>query len=113
MRRQEIAMTAEKSPTLSRGKHKVLLVDDHPLVRRGLADLLGREPDLEMCGEACDVSEALREVERTSPDLVVIDLTLKARPAPHFTRLAGSGFGVGGCEDNCKRQLGLHMRGRS
>jgi DNA-binding NarL/FixJ family response regulator len=58
-------------------KHRVLLVDDHPLVRRGLADVIAREPDLETCGEADDVSEALREVERTNPDVVVIDLTLK------------------------------------
>jgi DNA-binding NarL/FixJ family response regulator len=58
-------------------KHRVLLVDDHPLVRRGLADVIEREPDLETCGEAGDVQEALREVERTKPDIVVIDLTLK------------------------------------
>jgi len=63
-----------KGPTR---KFRVLLVDDHPLVRRGLADVIAREPDLETCGEAGDVLEALREVERTKPDLVVIDLTLK------------------------------------
>ncbi len=58
-------------------KFRVLLVDDHPLVRRGLAEVIAREPDLETCGEAADVLEALREVERTNPDVVVIDLTLK------------------------------------
>jgi DNA-binding NarL/FixJ family response regulator len=58
-------------------KHRVLLVDDHPLVRRGLADVIAREPDLETCGEAGDVQEAIREVERTKPDVVVVDLTLK------------------------------------
>ncbi len=58
-------------------KYRVLLVDDHPLVRRGLADVIAREPDLETCGEAADVLEALREVERTRPDVVVVDLTLK------------------------------------
>jgi DNA-binding NarL/FixJ family response regulator len=55
----------------------VLLVDDHPLVRRGVADVIAREPDLEICGEAADVVEALNEVERTNPDLVVVDLSLK------------------------------------
>ena len=55
----------------------MLLVDDHPLVRRGLADVIAREPDLEVCGEAGDVPEAMREVERTHPDVVVIDLSLK------------------------------------
>jgi DNA-binding NarL/FixJ family response regulator len=58
-------------------KHRILLVDDHPLVRRGLADVIARESDMETCGEAGDVMEALQEVERTKPDVVVIDLTLK------------------------------------
>jgi DNA-binding NarL/FixJ family response regulator len=70
-------MSTETSPGLARKRIKVVLVDDHPLVRRGLADLLAREPDIEVCGEASGVSEALREVERTNPDLVVIDMTLK------------------------------------
>ena len=52
------------------GKSRVLLVDDHPLVRRGVADVIAHEADLEVCGEAADVSEALREVERAQPDLV-------------------------------------------
>jgi DNA-binding NarL/FixJ family response regulator len=58
-------------------KFRVLLVDDHPLVRRGLAEVIARETDLEMCGEAGDVQEAIREVERTKPDVAVIDLTLR------------------------------------
>jgi DNA-binding NarL/FixJ family response regulator len=58
-------------------KYRVLLVDDHPVVRRGLAEVISREPDLEACGEASDVLEAIRETERTNPDVVVVDLTLK------------------------------------
>jgi DNA-binding NarL/FixJ family response regulator len=59
------------------GKQRVLLVDDHPLVRRGLTDVIAREPDLETCGEAGDVAEALAAVERAKPNIVVVDLTLK------------------------------------
>jgi len=71
-------MIGEQSLGLTRRRSKVLLVDDHPLVRRGLADLIGREPDLEVCGEAADVAEALQEIERCRPDIVVVDLTLKS-----------------------------------
>jgi len=51
-------------------------VDDHPIVRHGLAELIGRQPDLELCGEAPDASEALRQVETTRPDLAIIDISL-------------------------------------
>jgi DNA-binding NarL/FixJ family response regulator len=70
-------MTENNSLKNHTQKCRVLLVDDHPLVRRGLADVISREPDMETCGEAGDVLEAMREVERTKPDIVVVDLTLK------------------------------------
>lgn len=57
-------------------KHKVLIVDDHPIVRHGLGELIARQPDLEMCGEASDVAEALRQVEANRPDVAVIDISL-------------------------------------
>ncbi len=55
---------------------RILIVDDHPLVRTGFAQLIGDCPDLEVCGEAGDMAEALRQVESTRPDLAVIDLSL-------------------------------------
>ena len=57
---------------------RILIVDDHPLVRRGLGQLIADEPDLEVCGEAEDVSEALRQVNDVSPDLVIVDISLKS-----------------------------------
>ena len=55
---------------------RILIVDDHPLVRTGFAQLIGDCPDLEVCGEAGDMAEALRQVDATSPDLAIIDLSL-------------------------------------
>jgi DNA-binding NarL/FixJ family response regulator len=60
-----------------RRKYKVLIVDDHPIVRRGLADLIAGRADLEVCGEADGVAEGLRQVEAAQPDLVLVDLTLR------------------------------------
>jgi DNA-binding NarL/FixJ family response regulator len=58
-------------------EYRVLIVDDHPIFRRGLANLIDQEADLEVCGEASDTAEALRLVESTCPDVAIIDLSLK------------------------------------
>ncbi len=59
------------------GKRTVFLVDDHPVLRRGLADLIGTETDLEVCGGCSGASEALRLIDMLTPDLVIVDLRLK------------------------------------
>lgn len=56
---------------------KILIVDDHPLVRQGIAALLSQQPDLEVSGEASDAHEALRLMEQCRPDVAVVDLKLK------------------------------------
>jgi DNA-binding NarL/FixJ family response regulator len=57
-------------------RFKVFLVDDHPLVRDGLAARLAREPDLELCGEAGSIEQAASEIRATRPDVVVLDISL-------------------------------------
>jgi DNA-binding NarL/FixJ family response regulator len=57
---------------------RVLIVDDHPAVREALALRIGRQQDLEVCGEAADLSEALRLVADIRPDVAVVDLSLKS-----------------------------------
>jgi DNA-binding NarL/FixJ family response regulator len=57
---------------------RVLIVDDHPAVREALALRIGRQPDLEVCGEAADTGEALRLLADARPDVAVVDITLKA-----------------------------------
>ena len=58
-------------------KITVLLVDDHPIVRQGLKQLLEAEDDMIVCGEAETASEALRVAGETTPDMALVDLSLK------------------------------------
>jgi DNA-binding NarL/FixJ family response regulator len=58
-------------------KARVLIVDDHPAVREALALRIGRQSDLEVCGEAADMSDALRLIAETQPDVAVVDISLK------------------------------------
>lgn len=55
---------------------RVFLLDDHEVVRLGLAELLGAEDDIEICGEASTAAEALRRIPATKPDVAVLDVRL-------------------------------------
>jgi DNA-binding NarL/FixJ family response regulator len=61
------------------GRRRVLVVDDHPLVRAGIVALIANELDLEVCGEAGTFREALELTQRTEPDLAIVDLSLTDR----------------------------------
>ncbi len=59
-------------------KKKILLVEDHPIFRLGLAELINQEDDLEAFGSAKDVAPAIKEIETMGPDLIIADITLKS-----------------------------------
>jgi DNA-binding NarL/FixJ family response regulator len=70
---------------------RVLVVDDHPVVRSGLVGLLGLEPDVVVVGEAADGAEALRLAAERAPDVVLMDLRMPVMDGVAATdRLAGS-----------------------
>jgi DNA-binding NarL/FixJ family response regulator len=58
-------------------KTRIFIVDDHPLLRRGLAELINREPDMTFCGEAEDSPSAIKAISQIKPDLVIVDISLK------------------------------------
>jgi DNA-binding NarL/FixJ family response regulator len=58
-------------------KRKVFLVDDHPLVREWLSNLINRQPDLHVCGEAGSAPQARERIEAAEPDIAVVDITLE------------------------------------
>ncbi|MFC1671794.1 response regulator [Planctomycetota bacterium] len=67
-------------------KARLLIVDDHPVLRQGLKALINREADLRVCGEAEDVTTGLALVEELKPDLVIIDISLKGRSGLELMR---------------------------
>ena len=55
---------------------RILIADDHHLVRRGVGDLLSKEPGWEICGEASDAAQALQKASELSPDLILLDISM-------------------------------------
>jgi DNA-binding NarL/FixJ family response regulator len=72
------APPGKKPPPVAQ-RRRILLVDDHPITRQGLAALIRPEPDLEICGEAESAADALSAVDRCKPHLAIIDLSLPGR----------------------------------
>jgi NarL family two-component system response regulator LiaR len=71
---------------LDSGKIRVMIVDDHDMVRRGLATFLKARADLELVGEAKDGREAVQICERTKPDVIVMDLVMPKMSGAEATR---------------------------
>jgi DNA-binding NarL/FixJ family response regulator len=72
-----LKMTMKRQPKEEKTKIKILIVDDHPIVREGLAQLINKEEDLMVCGQAEDADMALAAIGTLKPDMIIIDLTLR------------------------------------
>ncbi len=62
---------------MNKPKSKIFLVDDHPLVREWLTNLIHQQPDLSVCGEAETAPEALQGIAKLRPDVAIVDISLK------------------------------------
>lgn len=62
-----------------RSKRRIFIVDDHPMMRQGLTQLIGAEPDLVICGEAENAERALDSIRALKPDLVLADISLPGK----------------------------------
>lgn len=70
--------TKKKKPAAPAPK-KILIVDDHPMMRDGLAALITAQPDLTVCGQAADAREAMQVIESRWPDLVLMDISMPGK----------------------------------
>jgi len=67
---------AKRKPN-AKDKRKVLVVDDHPVVREGLTCLINEEADLVVCGTSEDMPQAIKAIQSLEPDIVTVDISLK------------------------------------
>lgn len=80
------AAPAPAAPPAAPAKRRLLLVDDHPFMRAGLAQLIDRQPDLAVVGEAGNPVEAFKLLATARPDLILTDLTMPGRGGLEFIK---------------------------
>jgi DNA-binding NarL/FixJ family response regulator len=78
---------AARSAAATPKPYKILVVDDHSIVRRGIRSLLETQPDMQVCAEAADGATAMEQVIKERPNLVVLDLTMPEKNGLEVTRL--------------------------
>jgi DNA-binding NarL/FixJ family response regulator len=66
-----------KGTASSQAISSVLIVDDHPIVRQGLTELINCEKDIKVCGQAANVRQAMDFLRKNSPDVIIVDLSLE------------------------------------
>ena len=71
-------MNTKKQSNTEQDKYKIVIVDDHAMIRQGLISLIDDQQDLMVCGQAEDAPEALKTISDVKPDIVILDISLKS-----------------------------------
>jgi len=79
-------MKATRSQRTAKAPKRILIVDDHPITRYGLTQLISHEPDLLVCGEAESAAQALAAINAARPDLVLADITMPGKSGLEFIK---------------------------
>ncbi len=108
----------KKETGFSRQKYKIFIVDDHPIVRKGLSQLINQESDLVVSGEAPDAQSALELLKKLKPDLAIVDISLQGIDGIELTKTIRARYGnlpvlVARCTNSlaCCRTLRAGARG--
>lgn len=80
------ALAPSPAPATQRQKTRVLIVEDHPVTRHGLKALINQQLNLEVCGEADSAPAALDILDRSKPDLAIVDVSLKSTSGIELTK---------------------------
>lgn len=75
-----------RPPKSARKKSRVLIIDDHVMVREGVAEIIKHEDDLDVCGTATTANEGMEAVNKLKPDLVIVDITLPGKNGIEFIK---------------------------
>jgi len=81
-----------KQAMAAKQKNRIFIVDDHPIVRKGLGQLINQEDDLEICGEADNAETALELLKKVKPDLAIVDISLRGIDGIELTKLIRARF---------------------
>ena len=81
-----------KQAITAKQKNRIFIVDDHPIVRKGLAQLINQEEDLVICGEADNAETALEALKKVKPDLAIVDISLRGIDGFELTKLIRARF---------------------
>lgn len=85
--------TMMKEGAFSGQTYKIFIVDDHPIVRKGLSQLIDQEADLVTCGEASDAQSALQILMKLKPDLAIVDISLQGMDGIELTKNIRARYG--------------------